>query len=709
MPRVPLIIKWLAKHYCLLLLLIAPGHAYAQTANVNELEQKLKQTLPDTTRLHLLIKLTEAYTSVDPEKKLHYTLVYKKLAEKLLDEKAIANAYLSIGVYYATTSKMDSALKYFNLAYNHAVKTNYLIVMGKSLSDIGFVYDQLDNKNEAIKYYFQALEVLKKVNYIRGINQCYINIGSIYFDMQQYKLAETYYSQCLKSYTDNKDEAGIGYALFTMGSCYQSLGQLPKAMEYLTKSLAIRQKLGDVNGIALVRKALGRTYTGKKQYDLAVATLTTALKTVQGLNNKYEEAAIDIDLADAYLAKKDYDSAKFCALKSLAICRVIKSKTGVSESLEKLVAVYKNKHDIPKAFKYQSEYVSIQDSILIEKTLKDVSLAEVSRMRSENASLAKDNQLIVKKNTNIAAKLHNYSNTIVTTSVVLVFAILLLLILYRRNLEKQATNKLLLQQKEEIASINHELETLNEELNTQMELTSAQNAELEKLNGIKNKFFSIISHDLRGPIGTLQSLLSIYHDGDIGKKEFNALLFKLEDTILTTGAFLDNLLEWSKNQLEGMLVKPVNFNLSDYITENIHLCASKIELKKLKVINGITEPAMVYADQNMINLVVRNLLSNSIKFCNPEDEISFSIQQKDNRVIMALSDTGPGINEANIDTLFSLEHTLSSGTQGEKGNNLGLILCRDMIIQNQGTIRFETEQGKGTTFWVNLPAANNAS
>src|SRR5471030_661689 len=113
---------------------------------------------------------------------------------------------------------------------------------------------------------------------------------------------------------------------------------------------------------------------------------------------------------------------------------------------------------------------------------------------------------------------------------------------------------------------------------------------------------------------------------------------------------------------------------------------------------------MVYADRNMISLVVRNLLSNSIKFCSPGDEIIFSAKTELDKVLIAIADTGPGITEADRENLFNLEHTLSTGTQNEKGNHLGLILCRDMIVQNNGTIWFETHQDKGTTFWIDLPA-----
>jgi two-component system, sensor histidine kinase and response regulator len=106
----------------------------------------------------------------------------------------------------------------------------------------------------------------------------------------------------------------------------------------------------------------------------------------------------------------------------------------------------------------------------------------------------------------------------------------------------------------------------------------------------------------------------------------------------------------------------------------------------------------------MIDLVIRNLLSNSIKFCNPGDKIIFNVQKNAGTITIVIADTGPGISGKDSEKLFSLEHTMSIGTQGEKGNHLGLILCRDMLIQNKGSIRFETKEGKGTTFWIELPA-----
>jgi len=702
MPQYPNRIKWFAC-CCLLALFITP--AFAQKTKVAELEIKLKQNPPDTSRLKLYSQLAKAYGSVDPVKKLYYTRQFKALAVKLHDENAIVDADLQMGNYYFVQGKFDSTLMVVQQGYARAVKNKYQLGIAKSLSNMGFTYDRLDQTKDAIRCYLDALNVLKKLDNKKLLNQLYINIGSIYFDLRQYKVAESYFNQSLISYRALKDTAGIGYGLFTVGGCYMALNEHAKALDYLTQSLTIRQKLNDVNGVALVKKDLGKVYTHLKQYDKALGYLDSAINTARNLGDKYEECAILLDLSDAYIGLKEYNKAQESAMLCLNISKTIGSKTGDAEALERLTEVYKAKGDIKNAFKYQSQYL---ESIAVAenaKALKELNMVEFGRVKTENEELNKNNVLISSKNNDYLARLNRYSSALVIIVVILVFVTLLVLVLLKRNREKQAANKQLLLQKEEIATINKELELLNEEIKAQIELTNSQNIELERMNDIKNKFFSIVSHDLRSPIATLQSLLVIYREGDISNDELSMLLLKLEDTIVNTGTFLDNLLEWSKSQMEGIVINATNFDVSECVAENIKLYDSKINLKKLNVVNRATAPIIVYADRNMINVAVRNILSNAIKFCNSNDEIVMSAERKDDRVLITIQDTGPGINETEQQKLFNLEHSLSSsGTHGEKGSHLGLILCRDMIIQNNGKIWFETQPGKGTTFYIEIPA-----
>jgi len=655
----------------------------AQISKVNNLQTELKNVKSDTSRLRILQQLTEAYSSVDPEKKFQYATVYKKLGEQLGNDSAVADAYIHMGISYGIRSKLDSALYYFELAHRQSVKSKYLIGTGRSLADIAYAYDRLDNKIESIKYNFKALEIYKKIDYTRGINQCYVNIGSIYFDLKQYRLAESYFNQALNSYTRSKDQAGIGSALFELGNIYLATGNDRKALEYHQKGLDIREDMGDLNGSSLSRRGLATVLLDQKKYAQALNVLEKSLTETRILKDKFLEGDVLKVMADVYIALKNYPKATASAAAALKISREIKSKISESAALQALVIVYKNTGAIDKAFTAQTEYLAAEKQIQTEKTLKDITLAEFSRTRTENAELEKDVQIISSKNTDYLTRLNNYSTAISVTLVILVSVCLLLLQLYRSNKQKLATNKMLLLQKEEIDAYNQELSMLNE---------------------VKNKFFSIISHDLRSPLNTLQSLFIIYREGDIEADELRLLLSKMEDTILSTGTFLDNLLEWSKNQLDGMRINPVSFNLNRLIAENMSLFETNAGLKNLSIRQSNTDQVMAYADENMINLVIRNLLSNSIKFCSPGDTITLSAEPQGNKVVLSVQDTGPGINEKTKQSIFNLEHALSSGTHGEKGNRLGLILCRDMIVQNKGRIWFESESGKGTRFWVELPA-----
>lgn len=660
--------------------------------------------MPDTARLTLLQQVTEAYSSVDPKKKFYYANIYKELAQKLNNNEAVADSYVNMGISYGIQSRLDSALYYFEVAFTQSQKVKYQLGMGRSLACMAYAYDRLDDEQESIKYNIKALDIYKKINYTRGINQCLVNIGSIYFDMKQYRLAESYFEQALKSYKSVNDKAGVGSALYELGNCYQVMGQFSKALSHLNQSLEIRESVGDINGGSLSRKGLGRLYYKLKQYDEALQHFNIAINGFRTLHDKFEEATAHTMVADVYLAMHQDKHAEEHGLIALGLAQDARSKIALSDALQKLVAVYKMRNQVDKAFEYQSKYVANQDSIQAENAIKNVTLSEFNRIRVENAELAKDNNTITRQNTDYLARLDKYGSIMIIVFVILASVVLLLFVQYKRNIEKQAANKLLTKQKAEIAHFNEELGMLNAELNKQMDLSHMQNVELERLNDVKNKFFSIVSHDLRSPLTTLHTLLGIYHEGDIDEKELAGLLIKLEDTILTTGNFLDNLLEWSKSQFQGIKINAVNFNIGACIEDNIKLYDSKIALKNLVVINHVTQPVMLHADQNMISLVIRNLLSNSIKFCNPGDEITFNADVSEGRTLISLKDTGRGMSEDDQDKVFNLDHTLTTGTQGEKGNHLGLILCRDMVMQNKGVIWFESKLGEGTTFWIDLPA-----
>lgn len=684
--------KCLSKQIILLLAFVCfTIVGFAQTSKLDELLSQLKKSNPDSVQIKIMRGLSTAYTTVDPIKKFYYANQYRLLAEKNGLDSIVANGYLDMGISYGIRSNTDSALYYFRLGFDKAKQINYSSGIARAYVNIGYAYDRMEKKKDAVRSYEEALKIFRRLNIKKGINQCITNLGSIYFDLGEYTVANDYFEEVLANVKQTpNDQIGMGNALFTLGNSNRELGNLEQSLTYYQQSLAIREKIGDLNGIALSNWGIGLLSIENKQFKKALPYLAIALANNKKLKNAYQECVVLLAYADAYTGLNDYDNAENFANGALAKAKESDSKGLIALALEKLVEINKAQKNFIAAEKLAKDFTKINDSLNIPETKKEVIIGDLRRINFDNKNLEKRNKSIAEKNS-------NYVTLISITSISLIVVALLLLLYYRRNLEKKTINNILQKQKQDIAEVN-------EELVAQMDIVSAQNIELEKLNKLKSKFFSIVSHDLRGPLITLKTLLTLYRSGDLTEAELSELLLKLENTTTTTTTFLDSLLEWSKSQLDGMVIKAANVNIFDIATENMRLMDSQIQLKALKVTNAIFTDCTVYADQNMVNIIFRNLLSNAIKFCHIGDEITFSAHSKDNNIVFTISDTGPGIGEQDLNNLFNLTSTISLGTAGEKGYHIGLVLCKDMIEQNNGSISVESKLGQGASFHITLPA-----
>jgi two-component system sensor histidine kinase/response regulator len=669
----------------------------AQTSRVDELLGQLNKNNPDSVQISIMRKLSGAYTSVDPLKKLYYATQFRLLGEKNGIDSVVSAGYLDMGVSYGIRGNADSALFFFKLGYEKARESNYEIGIARSYANMGFAYDRLDRKKEAVKSYEQSLRIFKKLNIKKSINQTITNLGSLYFDIREYQTAENYFLQVLESLNETPNEQmGLASVYFSLGNTSRKLYNPAKALSYYEQSLAICEKIGDLNGIALSNWGIGVIYNNKGQFERSQKHYEIALKQNRALKNLYQECVVLMSATHNYLGLKDYKNAEESANLALTIANQIKSKSLVVEILGLLAEVNRTQNKLLEALKLQEQFIKASERLNNNEIKKEIIIDDLNRLNTDNKILARDNKTITSKNT-------EYVIVISIITILLILVAVLLALYYKRNAEKKSINILLQRQKQEVATVNEELSAVNEELIMQMEIVSAQNTELEKLNQIKNKFFSIVSHDLRSPMNSLKMLFKLFHDGDLDKTELNKLTLRLEDTIYTTAAFLDNLLEWSKSQLDGMVVKPTAFNIHQIVEDNIKLMDSQLKLKEIEVKNEIQKDLTLFADPNMITVVVRNLLSNAIKFC--KKAISFKVHTAGDKISWSITDNGPGISTKDQENLFSLAHASSTGTAGEKGYHIGLILCKDMIEQNKGAITVDSELGRGTTFNVTLPNA----
>jgi signal transduction histidine kinase len=237
-----------------------------------------------------------------------------------------------------------------------------------------------------------------------------------------------------------------------------------------------------------------------------------------------------------------------------------------------------------------------------------------------------------------------------------------------------------------------ELEEKNKAINTQA-------LQLRNLNATKDKLFSIISHDLRSPLAGLKALMELVGTPGLRQEEFISITKVLKRNLDTVHEDLDNLLMWAQTQLKGLQASPESFELKTLADEKITLLKELANGKRISIVNEIDEDAIVYADRNHISLVLRNLIGNAIKFNEHGGTIQLSSRDMGGHQEVSVADSGIGISLDDIHKLFNAEtHFTKPGTNQERGVGIGLLLTKEFIENNHGSIWVTSELGKGTTF-----------
>jgi two-component system sensor histidine kinase/response regulator len=264
------------------------------------------------------------------------------------------------------------------------------------------------------------------------------------------------------------------------------------------------------------------------------------------------------------------------------------------------------------------------------------------------------------------------------------------------------------QQEEVLARVNTHLtiRKLQQQLEAKNALLEEQVEQLSELNASKDKFISMISHDLQSPFSSLRGLIQFTAENLEGynKSELGNIMDLLGNSTDNLYALIENLLTWSRIQRGVLEHCPQRIDIRDIVTQNINLFTQNAEDKQITLRNLIEEMTAVYADFNMVNAVVRNLLSNALKFTKSGGKVEFSAKQNGEYVEVSVTDTGIGIGKEHLSKLFRIDARYKRlGTAREKGTGLGLILCKEFIEKHGGTIWIESEVDQGSTVKFTLP------
>lgn len=256
--------------------------------------------------------------------------------------------------------------------------------------------------------------------------------------------------------------------------------------------------------------------------------------------------------------------------------------------------------------------------------------------------------------------------------------------------------------------------SLEQELRIKAEKAlSEKNRKLNELNATKDKFFSIIAHDLRNPLSGFRNLVetfSHYYD-EMSEEMVKELIKKLDDQSLSIIRLLENLLQWSRTQMGNIQLNIISCNIAALINTILKTSIDQIAASKnIKIIKDLKDNVSAEIDEDIIGFVIRNLLTNAVKFSYENSEIRIIVKKHKESLSISIKDSGVGIRQENINKLFKIDENFTQkGTQNEHGSGLGLILCKEFINLHNGTISVESEFKKGTSFSVNIPLKNNST
>jgi signal transduction histidine kinase len=250
---------------------------------------------------------------------------------------------------------------------------------------------------------------------------------------------------------------------------------------------------------------------------------------------------------------------------------------------------------------------------------------------------------------------------------------------------------------------NSEINEQKEIIDEKVTLLETQTAELAELNTLKTKLFSVVSHDLRSPMYALRNLFKNMHQKNAPAQEIkNVVPDVLMDLNYTIG-LMENLLQWSKTQMQSSAAKPQELEVSKMISEVLQLLHLQAEAKQIYIENKNNAPVFVYADKDMVNLILRNILSNAIKFTPNQGYIEVGVNEVSSFVEIYVQDTGVGISKDAIQKINESNFYTTKGTSSESGTGLGLMLCKEFLHKNGGQMHIESEPGKGSVFSFTLP------
>lgn len=606
----------------------------------------------------------------------------KTLQERtILNDSLKAVLFLELGVNYGKLFLNDTATYYLSKALQ-LVKPNPWPLLGVEVyNSMGNLARNLSLNELALQYYDSGLNALGKLSTRERFvieSKLLANIGGIHYDLAEYDKSMEYAERGTQVVLENELHERIKYCYLTIAFAARALGQHEKALVNNKKALKIMEEESDSSLLAYTIYNIAHLQMDQGQFDSAMNNFGKALVIAEKF--KEEETAVSCMIAQGQILnhKRRYREA-------LNIVDEVILRSEKKRFLPKIVEALKVKYQAlialsnwMEASRTQERFIQYKDSLFNIESREKLANIEI-KYETE----IKEQQIKELRQANAIKDLEAESarQWRIGLTVFLGLLFIVVVMLYNRYQLKQRSERAL----------------------------DEKNKELNQLNGLKDRLFAIISHDLKSPLSSFHTLTtSLSQNFDrISKEDLASYIEELSNSSKDLYDMLNNLLEWAISQTGSKSFMPSQFNVQLLSEELIQQMGSSTRLKSISIIDQIDENCVVFADRSMIQIVLRNLLANAIKFSNEKSLITLISELQNGWVTIQVKDKGVGISNEDVQKLFRTDTDVQSVGAGQvsKGTGIGLLLCKELVNKNGGEISVESVLGEGSIFYITLPIA----
>ncbi|QCR23904.1 tetratricopeptide repeat-containing sensor histidine kinase [Pontibacter sp. SGAir0037] len=553
------------------------------------------------------------------------------------------------------------------------------------------IYQQNSYSEKALGLYYRALELSKQVADTLNVARANQQIGNALLEAENLTEAEVLYKQAKQSYTALGRQDDLVNITNSLGLVKLKQHDLKVAEKYFTEALTTSKQANYGYGLKKAHYHLGLVYLQKEEYAAAKEHFAQALVLDEHKGDNYGLSLTKNKLSEVALREKAYKTAIQLATEALQHAQAVPASELEEAAMDNLIAVYKATSNYPELIKWQDMLIERQKQAFKEEKSEALGFLDILKEKQEE-------QLVYEKQAFEAQQQAELTNVILAVACLGLVMLSLLALMWYKNYKKVKDYSIVLATKnKEIAKASVQLERLNETITN-------QNKSLEENGLMKDKLFSIVSHDLRSPFASLRSILNLAQRRPMSHEEVKKYLLLLNKQVDAVMNMLDNLLAWSKNQLKGGGVFLEPLWLHQLIEENMQFVATQAEHKNIILKNAVPVDAFALGDRERLSFVVRNLLMNAIKFTYEGGQVVINTRDAQDKIVLMVADNGKGIAPDNLKKLFKdNEQFTTTGTAKEKGTGLGLKLSKDFMHSIGGSIAAESKEQEGSIFYVTLP------